>query len=210
VQGIRPGLQRAKKQHRERVLTALAVAAGASKVTYRQVLQLFDSGNGSTSFVLFKRGNNGNKGAGSRHNLRLFPFYHAHNNEQRQQGSRLKTQPPPLPFLPRPQQRTTATREQAQDTTSASSLATTPTTTASALQPSAPAINIITNHPPSLPGEAPSIQTFHRNGSPVPPLRLSLSHTFHNSPTKRTVSTLKTRLTTGLSVDPYFSFGELK
>jgi hypothetical protein len=31
---LRPGLEKAKKQHRERVLTALAVAAGASKVSY--------------------------------------------------------------------------------------------------------------------------------------------------------------------------------
>ena len=53
--GLPPGIQNAKKQRRERVLTALAVAAGASKVSYRQGLQLFDSGNGGTYFVLFKR-----------------------------------------------------------------------------------------------------------------------------------------------------------
>jgi hypothetical protein len=55
---LRPGLEKAKKQQcelRERVLTARAVAAGASKVTYRQGVQLYGSSDGGNYFVLYKR-----------------------------------------------------------------------------------------------------------------------------------------------------------
>jgi hypothetical protein len=54
---LRPGLQKAKKQHRERVLTARAVAAGKSKVRFTQGLLLYDrdSGDGGQHFVLYKR-----------------------------------------------------------------------------------------------------------------------------------------------------------
>ena len=78
---LRPGLEKAKKhqceRRRERVLTDRAVAAGASKVTFRQGVQLYDSSDDGTYFVLFKRESRRLEIEGGAHRSFDGAYYHA-------------------------------------------------------------------------------------------------------------------------------------